>query len=414
MADFVLIQQFLISLALGALIGLEREYAHYRGKGQSYAGIRTYPLIALFGSLSAYLGESISPWLLVVGMLLVGGMILIAYFTINERVHKYVGATSEVAGFITFFIGILVYHDQVLLATIITITMTIILYARSILHNFARKMEKKELADTLKFVVIAFVILPFLPDTWYGPHAIFNPYLVWLMVVFISGISFTGYIMLKWFGEKGIVLAGFLGGIASSTATTLSFAERSRKEKKVFRALALGVILANVGMFGRIAVLLLAVNRPVFWKLFPVIAALVVITLVFSYYLWKKANKVNSKVKLASPFTLWPALKFGAFFAAIVVLTKLANVYFSTRGIYLVSFFSGFVDIDPVVLSLAQLAKTTISEKVAQNGILIGMLTNILAKGGIAYWLGGRDFGKIVLSFSLILTIVGIGLLYLL
>ncbi|MBI4151480.1 DUF4010 domain-containing protein [Candidatus Woesearchaeota archaeon] len=412
MAELVLIQRFLVALALGALIGLEREYAHYRGKGQSYAGIRTYPLIALFGALSAFLSDLISPWILLIGMILVGGVILIAYFTINERVHRYVGATSEVAGFITFFIGVLVHYEQVLLATVLAIVMTLILYARSILHNFARRMEKKELADTLKFAVIAFVILPFLPDEWFGPFQLFNPYVVWLMVVLISGVSFAGYIALKWFGEKGVSLAGFLGGLASSTATTLSFAERSQKEKTIFRALSLGVILANLAMFGRLLALAFVVNGDVFWKILPSISILGVIVVGFSYYLWKKTKKIKAKIRLASPFTLWPALKFAALFAAIVALTKIVNVYFSTRGIYLVSFFSGFVDIDPVALSLAQLAKTTISVDVAHDGILIAMLTNILAKGGIAYWFGGREFGKLVLQFFLVLTLIGTVLLY--
>ncbi len=413
MADVFIIQSLAVALALGALIGLEREYARYRGKGQSYAGIRTYPLISLFGTLSAYLGDILSPWILIVGMILVGGIILIAYFSINERVHKYVGATSEIAGFITFFIGVLVYYDQILLATVLAIAMTIILYARSVLHNFARKMEKKELADTLKFAVIAFVILPFLPNKGYGPYELFNPYEVWLMVVFISAISFIGYITLKWFGGKGITLAGLLGGVASSTATTLSFAERSKKESTFFRALSLGVILANMAMFGRVLVFVFFVNRSVFLKLLPSMIILILLTLLFSYFLWKKAKNIQSNVKLSSPFTLWPALKFGLLFAAIVALTKIANVYFSTRGIYLVSFFSGFVDVDPITLSLAQLAKTTITERVAHDGILIGVLTNILAKGGIAYWFGGKEFGKIVLSFFLILTVIGIGLLYL-
>lgn len=414
MVDMNLIQQFLLALALGALIGLEREYAHYRGKGQSYAGIRTYPLIALFGALSAYLGVLLSQWVLLIGMALVGGLILIAYFNMNEHVHKYVGATSEVAGFITFFIGVLAYYEQTLLATVLTIAMTVILYARSVLHNFARKMEKKELADTLKFAVIAFVILPFLPNKWYGPYEIFNPHQVWLMVVFISAISFVGYILLKWFGERGVALAGFLGGVASSTATTLSFSERSRKERGIPRALALGVILANIAMFGRILVLVFVVNLHVFWSIFPTVAILCILTLLFSYYLLKKAKKVRTKsrIKLSSPFTLWPALKFAALFAVIVALTRLANVYFSTKGVYLVSFFSGFVDVDPITLSLSQLAKTVISEKVAHDGILIGMLTNILAKGGLAYWMGGKEFGKIVLSFFLVLTLIGIGLLY--
>ncbi len=412
MVDFALIQNFLIALALGALVGLEREYARYRRKAQSYAGIRTYPLIALFGALAAYLGVIISPWILFISLFLVGGIIIIAYFAVNEKVHKYVGATSEIAGFLTFFMGVLAYYNEILLATTLAVIMTIILYARSILHNFARKMKKKELVDTLKFAVIAFVILPFLPDKGYGPFAIFNPHQVWLMVVFISAISFAGYITLKWLGEKGITLAGLLGGIASSTATTLSFSERSRKEKKIFRALALGVILANLAMFVRVLVLVFAINASIFWEILPSVLILIMLTSIFSYFLWKKAKKVKAKVHLSSPLRLGPALKFGAFFAVIVMLTKIANVYFSSRGIYLVSFFSGFADVDAVVLSLAQLVDTTITLKVAHDGILIGILTNILAKGGIAYWLGGKEFGKIVLSFFLVLTVIGMVLLY--
>ena len=412
MVDFALIQNFLIALALGALVGLELEYARYRRKAQSYAGIRTYPLIALFGAMAAYLGATISPWILLISLFLMGGIIVVAYFAVNEQVHKYVGATSEMAGFITFFLGVLVYYNEVVLATTLAVIMTIILYARSVLHNFARKMEKKELVDTLKFAVIAFVILPFLPDKSYGPFGFFNPHQVWLFVVFISAISFAGYLTLKWLGEKGVTLAGLLGGVASSTATTLIFSERSKKEKKIFQSLALGVILANLAMFGRVLVLAFAVNTSIFWELLPSAAILIVLTGIFSYFLWKRAKKVKARVHLSSPLRLGPALKFGAFFAVIIALTKIASVYFSARGIYLVSFFSGFADVDAITLSLAQLAKGTITSKVAENGILIGMLTNILAKGGIAYWLGGKQFGRIVLSFFLVLVLIGIILLY--
>ncbi len=412
MVDFALIQNFLIALALGALVGLEREYARYRRKAQSYAGIRTYPLIALFGALAAYLGATISPWILLISLFLMGGIIVVAYFAVNEQVHKYVGATSEMAGFITFFLGVLVYYNEVVLATTLAVIMTIILYARSVLHNFARKMEKKELVDTLKFAVIAFVILPFLPDKSYGPFGFFNPHQIWLMVVFISAISFAGYLTLKWLGEKGITLAGLLGGVASSTATTLSFSERSKKEKSIFVALALGVILANLAMFIRLLVLVFVINASVFWKILPATIVMVLLTTIFSYFLWKKAKKVKAKVRLSSPLKVAPALKFAAFYAVIVGLTKIAHVYFSARGIYVLSFFSGFADVDPIAISLAQLANTTIALKIARDGILIAMLTNILAKGGIAYWFGGKEFGKIVLSFFMVLTLVGMALLY--
>ena len=314
--DYVILQNFLIALLLGALIGLEREYAVYRKKGHDFAGIRTFPLISLFGALSAYLGVLISPWILVVAIILTGALIVVAYFAIadNDK-RKHMGATSEVAGFLAFFIGVLCYYGEITFAVILAVTITIILYARSFLHHFAMKMKREEMADTLKFAVIALVILPLLPNQGYGPYEIFNPFVIWLMVVFISGISFAGYVLVKWFGERGITLAGILGGLVSSTAVTTGFAQRSKKEKKIYKALALGVILANAIMFVRILIEVFVIHRPLFYKMLVPFSVLVVVSLGFSYILWRKAGEAKGKMKLSSPFTLGPALKFGVFFA---------------------------------------------------------------------------------------------------
>ena len=225
MWELDIIKPFLIALALGALIGLEREYARYRKRGHHYAGIRTLPLIALFGALSAYLGDKINIWILILGIALTGILILMAYFSITRKKEVNFGATSELAGFLTFFIGMLTYYNELKLAVSLAVIITLVLYARSALHHFAQKIREKELSDTLKFAVIAFVILPFLPNESYGPYGLFNPYLFWLIVVFISGISFAGYVLLKWFGEKGLVLTGILAGLVSSTMATISFAE---------------------------------------------------------------------------------------------------------------------------------------------------------------------------------------------
>jgi uncharacterized membrane protein (DUF4010 family) len=413
--EYVLLQNFLIALLLGALIGLEREYASYRKKGHDFAGIRTFPLISLFGALSAYLGVLISPWILIVAIVLIGVLIVMAYFAIagNDK-RKHMGATSEVAGFLAFFIGILCYYGEITFAVILAVTITIILYARSFLHHFAMKMKKEEMADTLKFAVIALVILPLLPNQGYGPHEIFNPFVIWLMVVFISGISFAGYVLMKWFGERGITLAGILGGLVSSTAVTTSFSERSKKEKKIYRALALGVILANTLMFVRILVEVFVIHRPLFFKMLIPFSVLVLVSLGFSYILWRKASEAKGKIKIASPFTLGPALKFGVFFAVILALVKLGDIYLSTKGVYLVSFISGFADVDAITVSLSQLAKTSLSLDIARNGIVIAALTNVAVKGGIAYWFGDRKrFGKIILGLYSVLIALGIALIFL-
>jgi uncharacterized membrane protein (DUF4010 family) len=412
MMELSTLQYFLISLALGALIGLEREYARYRKKAHEYAGIRTFPLIALFGTLSAYLGELISPWIVIVGIFMVGLLIIVAYFSITRKSSQYVGATSEVAGFLTFFIGVLCYYGEITFAITLAVIITIILYARSILHHFAKKISKQEMADTLKFALVAFVILPLLPNKGYGPLEMFNPYIIWLMVVFISGISFAGYVLMKWFGERGITLAGILGGLVSSTAVTTSFAERSKKETKIYRALVLGVILANGIMFIRILIEVFVLNRSLFMKVLLPLSVLFLVTAIFSYLLWRKVKGVKGKVELTSPFTLAPALKFGIFFAIILALVKVADVYLSSKGVYLVSLISGFADVDAITVSLSQLAKTTLSENIARNGILVAALTNVAVKGGIAYWFGGKKFGKIVLGLFTVLILLGISLMF--
>lgn len=414
MVEIIILRNLLIALALGALIGLEREYARYRKKGHDYAGIRTFPLIALFGALSAYFSDLINPWILIVGIILIGALIVISYFLVNEKTRMYHGATSEVAGFLTFFIGVITYMNELRLAVALAIIITVILYARSILHHFAERITKHELSSTLKFAVIAFIILPFLPNQSYGPYELFNPFLIWLMVVFVCGISFVGYILMKWFGEKGIELAGILGGIVSSTAVTSSFAERSKREKKIFKALVLGVILANGVMFFRILIEVLVLNSALFLKLILPMLILAAATVVFAYFLWRSAKNVKGKIQLSSPFSLGPALKFGAFFAVILALAKLGYLFFSTKGIYLASFLSGFADVDAITVTLSQLALDDISVEVARNGIVIAALTNIAVKGGIAYLFGGRKFGWIILAFFLFLALLGAGMIFLL
>jgi len=414
MFDITLLQNFLVAIILGALIGLEREYARYRKKGHDYAGIRTFPLIALFGALSAYLGDIISPWIIITGIILIGSIIVVSYFAVAVKARKYLGATSEVAGFLTFFIGMISYYGELTLAVTLAVIITIILYSRSVLHRFAEHIKQQELTDTLKFALIAFVILPFLPNKGYGPFEIFNPFIIWLMVVFISGISFAGYILLKWRGEKGIEIAGLLGGLIGSTPTTLSFSVRSKKEKKIYKALALGVMLANGVMFLRVLIEVFVINRSLFMKVLPLMLILIFAAAVFSLIVWRKSKSIKGRIELGSPFTLGPALKFALFFAVILALVKIANIYLSSKGVYLVSFISGFANMDAITVSLSQLARTSLDERIARNGIIIAALTNLSVKAGITLFFGGKRFGRLTLGFFVLLIVIGLAAMFLL
>ena len=421
MINFLLIQRFLLALALGAFMGLEREYAKYKRKGQvhAYAGIRTFPLISLFGALAAYLGDTISLWILLISLLLLGVLIIVAYYTISKQERGDAGATSEIAGFLAFFIGVLTYYGELSFAVALTIVVTLILYARSSLHGFAHKITSKEMQSTIIFAVIAFVVLPFLPNRWFFPFETFNPYLLWLMVVLISAISFAGYVLIKWFGERGIIFAGIFGGLASSTATTLSFAERSKKALKSSRAFALAVILANGVMFIRVLAEVSMVHTSLAPKLFFPFSLLILATAVMGLLLWKKLNNVKKKVQtsslqVSSPLSLVSALKLAVFFALILAVLKISQAYFSSAGVYVVSLLSGALDADAAVISLAQLAKTSLDAGIAQKGILLATLMNMALKGGLAYGIGGKEFRKIVLGFFSVLIILGLLLVVLL
>jgi uncharacterized membrane protein (DUF4010 family) len=414
MFEFEILKNFLIAIALGALIGLEREYAQAKGKYTSFAGIRTFPLISLSAALITYLSQIISSWLLIAGTIIFSSLIVLAYYTSSIK-SKYHGITTAMAALFTFFIGILCFYQEITLAVAITVGVTILLYARTFLHQFARKIKKKELVDTLKFAVIAFVILPFLPNQGYGPYEIFNPFVIWLMVVFISGISFVGYILMKWLGERGIIAAGIFGGLASSTAVATSFAARSKKETRITHALALGVISANAIMFIRVLIVVFVLNRNLAAKLLLPMVLLSLISIIFAYILFRKSKRVKKhKLELSSPFTLKPALKFGAFFAVILALIKIADIYLSSKGIYLVSFISGFADVDAITISLSQLAKKDLVENIARNGIILAALTNTAVKGGIAYFFGSKQFGKIVMGIFFTLILIGLGIFFLL
>ncbi len=409
MLSLPFLQSFGIALLLGALIGLEREYARYKERGHEYAGIRTFPLIALFGALAAYMGDSISIWVFLISLLIMGILIIIAYFIVADR--KHIGATSEIAGLLTFFIGVLSYHQEYIFATILAIIITIILYARSMLHSFAERIKPQELSATLKFAVIAFLILPFLPNQWYsiGGVELFNPFITWLMVVFISGISFVGYVLLKWIGEKGIVMTGMLGGLVSSTAVTSSFAERSKREPRLYQALVLGVILANGIMFIRVLVEVFVLNPALLVQLLVPLLSLAIVTGVVSLILWRRAKKVKGKIHLGSPFTVKPALKFAVIFALVLALVKVAHLFLESKGVYILSLLSGFADVDAIVVSLSQLAKNNgLATEIAQDGIVIAVLANVAVKGAIAWWLGERKFGRIILGIIALLVAVGL------
>ncbi|PKL66379.1 MAG: hypothetical protein CVV28_10890 [Methanobacteriales archaeon HGW-Methanobacteriales-1] len=392
--DTLLILKFVIALAIGALVGLERER---KSKETEFAGIRTFIFIALLGILSAYLSEIFTYFYLIAfaGLSFLVGL----SYWVSTRDNGDVGLTTEVAALLTFSLGLMCYWDDgYKLAPILAIIITTLLALKPGLHKIAQKISQKEMTDTLKFLIIAFVILPLLPNQTMGPWEVFNPYQIWLMVVFISGISYAGYILMKIVGpERGLGLTGVVGGLVSSTAVVTAMAARVRESDALMKAAVFAAVVASSMMFLRIFFEVLVINP----SLAPLLAAPMIVMGVLGILLgiavWKSSaiKEMDSEIKLKNPFSLKPALIFGALFIVILFISKLASIYLGSRGVYLASIISGVADVDAITISMALLAQDNVlSSTTAVTAITLASISNTLVKFGIALFLGTRNFGK--------------------
>ena len=248
--------RFGASLAIGFLIGVQREFAPRGQKGEIVAGERTFALMGLVGCLAAMAADQLDSSLAFFGVILLMGIFsAVAYFIDAWRGH--VGLTTEVAIVVTILLGALCYWGYLVLAVALGIATTALLYLKLETDRFVLSLTREDIFAALQFAVISAIILPILPNESFfpPPFDVLNPFKIWLMIVFISGISFLGYVAIKVVGpEQGIGLTGFLGGIVSSTAVTLSFSERSSREPDLSRSFALAIMIAWTVMFARVLV----------------------------------------------------------------------------------------------------------------------------------------------------------------
>jgi uncharacterized membrane protein (DUF4010 family) len=396
-----LLLRFGIALLIGILIGLEREYARLKEEVRAFAGVRTFPLIALLGCSAALITDLTGGWAFGVLLLLLGVLVAIAYAV--DAIQGRVGLTSEVAATVVFVCGALAYWDHLELAAALGVVTFGFLTLKPQLHNLAQRISSEDLYATLKFAIISLIVLPVLPNQTYGPPPFdaFNPYRTWLMVVFISGISFLGYVLIKVIGSRrGIGLTGLLGGLVSSTAVTLSFSERSQDHPDLARPFALAITLAWTVMFGRVLVEVAVLNQALLEALWLPMAAGMAAGLVFcAYYYLSQRTEEGSDVALANPFELGPAVKFGILYAVILVVAKAARFYFQDAGLYAAAAVAGLADVDAITLSMAELAGADggIAIPTATRAVVLAAISNTIVKGGIALSIGAVTLRRALL-----------------
>ncbi len=390
--NYAISLSFLTSLAVGLLIGLERE-RHPQAK----AGVRTFAIIAILGTLCAMLGdETGSPWILVAG-LAAGTYSVLAAYQADPQGSPDAGTTTVTTAALTFCLGAAVWHGYSGIVIAVAIVVTTLLHYKSQLEGFSVRLTATDMASVLQFAVLSLVILPVVPNQGYGPYGALNPYHLWMMVVLISAVSLAGYVAWRLLGGKGpVLLLGALGGLVSSTATTLVYSRGARGKPELEGTAATVILLANLVVLLRLSVLAAAVMPSILPTMLPVMGAGLLATLPIAWMTWRRhaVGPALENPELTNPTDLPVALGFGAAYALVLVAAAWLNDLAGMAGVYAVAMVSGLTDVDAISLSSYRLfGDGSITAAGAVMSVVIAVCSNAVVKGSIVFAVGGRSLG---------------------
>jgi uncharacterized membrane protein (DUF4010 family) len=381
----------LVALALGMLIGLQRGW-HERNTpaGGRIAGIRTFGLLALIGALAGVLVTPLGPGIAVAMGLAVMLLLGLAHWLDASDDHDY-GITTVAAGIVTYLTGLLTVLGDLNLAVAVAVITTLLLHFKRALHQTLEHLSESEMRGILQLALISAVLLPVLPNRGYGPWGALNPYEIWLMVVLIAGISLAAYFAMRLTGpDKGVMITSLLGGLASSTALTLSLA-RMNARVPMPRLLACGILLSSSIMYPRILLEVAVINPELLLPLLPPMLAMTLACVLSALWLWRRREPhaaVDTSKLSTQPFQLIPALQFGLLLAFILLIAHAMREQMGEQGLWLVSIVAGLTDVDAITLTLARMAQDSIGAETAVTGITLAAITNTLVKGGLALFAG--------------------------
>lgn len=398
-----------VALGLGLLVGLQREWSR-----NQLAGIRTFALITVLGALCGLVGDGMTR-----GLVIAGGLLSVTVlFAIGNRIRRasetnHPGMTTEVAGLVMFLVGAVVTLGYPAAAAVSTGAVATLLHWKAPLHRLVERMGEADVRAVLRMAIIGLVILPIMPNQAYGPYGVLNPFSIWLMVVLIVGISMMAYVAHRLVGARaGTLLAGLLGGLISSTATTVSYARRSRRDAAQSTAAAVVIMIASTAVFARVLVEVAVVAPSVLGRIaVPLVVMMVLMTIISGVAFLTSRTAIDTPEVGAPPSDLTVAVIFGVLYAAVLFGVAAVRERFGEPGIYVVAALSGLTDMDAITLSSAQLMKAgSIEASTGWRLIVTGALANLSFKLIAVACLGHRRLlGRLLVLFGL--SLLGGGLM---
>lgn len=390
--DWTLYSHLLLALAIGLLIGLERGWsARAQPAGRRVAGLRTFGLIGLIGGMAGLMAVRGQLWVLPALGLGLAAILAVGYW-LDARHDDDLSATTVVAGLLTFVLGAAAMLGLAHAAAAAAVISAMLLLLRQDLHAWTHALDEAEMRAVIRFLLIAVVVVPLLPDEGYGPYDALNPFTIGLMVVLLSGLSFAGYWATRALGtRRGLLLTAASGGLVSSTAVTYAFAHFSRSHEDAARPLAAGVVIASVIMLLRVLILLAVLSPALLGALAAALVAATLTGAAASWWLVRAdgARPIPEKI-VANPFDLGPALFFALVLAAMLVASRWASEALGDGGLFAVTAITALMDVDAVIVSLSRLPAQAVTIEVAGTALLLAVAVNTLIKPLVVGLLGAR------------------------
>ncbi len=384
-------QPYLIAIAIGLLVGIEREKDQH---DQKELGVRTFLLISLIGAIS---GDLQNTWISVLLAAFVFGLIMISYFsqTSSDDTSIDRGMTTEFAAGIVFCLGYTA-HSSPIISSIIGPVVALILFSKTSLHRFTDAVRPSELQAALLLLLAGVSIVSLVPDTAIDPWGIFNPRKFGYIILTLASLEFSSYILTKIIGQRaGTLVVGFLGGLVSSTAVLVSSAKRAKIEPKSWRTLLCSTIAAKLAAIIELLLIVLFISPELFMRLIFGVGAGLIFGIVTLFIIASKKDNQVSELALKSPLEWMGVFRLSVTLGAILAVVSLAELWLGSEATFAISFVTGLFELHGVSLANATLfSEGRLSGDVADLSILFGLIASLVAKISISWFVSPGIFAR--------------------
>ena len=412
-----LLLRLAVALAIGLLVGLERGWrTREETAGSRAAGIRTFAISGLLGgvlgALAIAMGGAAAAGGIVIGIGFAAYAAVIAAFCLDEnRADKTYSATTAIAAMATFALGAYTLVGDVRVGAAAAVAVAVVLAMRESLHGWVANITWPELRSALVLLAMTVIAWPIVPDAAIGPYGNVNPREIWLIAIVLAGVSFAGYVAVKYLGTThGTLLAGAAGGLVSSTAVTITNARRASGDTRSSRVMAAGVALASGVMYLRVLVIAAVVNANLIALLATTLltAALVAAAFALIAGYWRGRDRPEAQqIALRNPFSFWSVVGFALLLAVVLVAGRALGEMFGASGAMAGAAIAGLFDVDAITVSMARLAPRPLDTQSAALAIIVAAATDTLSKVAIGVSLGARRFALELAAMALACFLAG-------